>query len=128
MKWQREQRGFMALEVAILVPVAMLLVLVVVQMALWAHAATIVEAAASQGDYAACLYGEPIAEGQMQADDVLNSEGKALVLEPTVQVSATSDDLIEVHVSGVAESVLPWLRLPVSSTQIGSKQQFRGAQ
>ena len=124
-RWKQE--GVLILEVAILIPAAMLLFLFVVQMALWAHAATLVEDAASQGDYAACLYGEPVADGQMEAEDVLSTNAGAVVQGSAVQVSVLSGDRVEVQVSGQAESVLPWIHLRVASAQSGAKQEFRGS-
>ena len=103
----------------------MLLFLLVIQMALWAYAATVVEAAASQGDYAACLYGSSTADGKTQAEDLLSTNTHAVVLNAEVQVRTIANDLVEVQVTGVAEPIIPWLHLPVASTQVGMKQEFQ---
>jgi hypothetical protein len=112
-------------EVVVIVPAAMLLFLLVVQMALWAHAGTLVQAAASQGDEAACLYGSSASEGLEEADDALNATAAAVVMNRSVTVRKLPGDLIEVQVQGTAESIIPWLHLPVSATQVGVQQQFQ---
>lgn len=103
----------------------MLLFLFVIQMALWAHAATLVQAAASQGDQAACLYGGSTSDGFAVADEALMTTAAAVVVNRSVHVRRLAGDLIEVQVDGEAEPIIPWIHLPVSGTQVGVQQQFQ---
>ncbi len=106
-----------------MIPVAMLLLLAVVQFALWAHAAQVVQVAASEGDRAARTTGE-VASGEHRASVVLSASGSAVTATSAV-VSIGLDQEATITVKGRAEAVLPWLSLPVSATQIGPVQEFR---
>ena len=102
----------------------MVIILIIVQLALWAHAAQVVQLAASEGDRAARVAGGNADAGRSGAKSVLVSAG-SVVTSSSTSVVLLSGEQIEVTVEGTAESVVPWLRLPVSSTEIGIRQQFR---
>jgi len=106
------------------VPVMMLVVLVVIQFALWAHAAQVVQLAASEGDRAARTMGGGAGAGQAEAESVLSSAG-SVVTSGSATVSVRPGEQVAVTVTGQAEAVLPWLRLPVSATRVGPVQEFR---
>lgn len=106
------------------VPVMMVVILVVIQFVLWAHAAQVVQLAASEGDRAARTAGGGAIAGQARAQSVLAASG-ASVTSATASVSILPAELAQVTVTGRAETVLPWLRLPVSATEVGPIQQFR---
>lgn len=111
----------------IILPVLMLLLLVLVQMALWAHAAQVVRLAASEGARAAVSVGGGPDAGVSRAEVVLQSSG-ADVQSPGAQARVLPADQVSVTVSGRAPSVLPFVSLPVSATQVGSIQRFRAAE
>jgi hypothetical protein len=106
------------------IPVMMLVVLVVVQFALWAHAAQVVQLAASEGDRVAVTMGGGAVAGRARAEAVLAASGST-VTSTSAAVSILPAQQAEVTVTGRAEAVLPWLNLPVSATQVGPIQQFR---
>lgn len=108
-----------------IVPVAMVLVLLAVQMCLWAHAATLVQSAATTGEQAATVLGGSPASGQAAAQTELAATAGGVVVDPSVQVQTVTGDGIDVTVSGRAEVILPWLHLPVSATRDGLRQEFR---
>jgi len=125
-KWTAcEESGSAVVESIVLVPVAMMLVLLVVQVCLWAHAATLVQAAATVGEQAATTLGGSPTSGQIQAQAQLRATASEVVIDPSVQIQATAGGVVEVRVSGEAESIVPWLRLPVSATRVGLTQEFR---
>jgi Flp pilus assembly protein TadG len=115
--------GSTVVEAVLVIPVAMLLLLAVVQFALWAHAAQVVQLAASEGDRTARTAGG-VAAGETRAQAVLSASGSAVMATSAV-ASIGPDDEVTVTVKGRAEAVLPWLDLPVSATQIGPVQEFR---
>ena len=116
----------MVVEAVLVVPVMMLLLLVVVQFALWAHAAQVVQLAASEGDQAARTVGGGVAAGQARADAVLAASGSTVTsASAAVSLEPSERSEVKVTVTGRAEAVLPWLNLPVSATQVGPLQQFR---
>ncbi len=104
----------------------MVIILIVVQLALWAHAAQVVQLAASEGDRAARSAGSSAGAGRLGAEAVLASAG-SVVTSSSTSVAILPGEQVEVTVEGRAESVLPWLRLPVSATQVGPLQQFRNS-
>ena len=111
-------------EAVVVIPVAMLLLLAVVQFALWAHAAQVVQLAASEGDQVTRTTGGSVAAGEARAESVLSGSGPVVSATSAV-VSIGAGDQATITVTGQAEAVLPWLHLPVSATQIGPVQEFR---
>jgi hypothetical protein len=112
-------------EAVIVVPISMVIVLLVVQMCLWAHAAALVQGAANAGEQTATALGGSAAAGQLQAKSDLAATASQVVVDPSVQSQAMAGGVIEVKVSGNTESIIPWLRLPVSATRVGLSQEFR---
>ncbi len=121
----RANDGSAVVESVLIVPVAMVVLLLAVQACLWAHAATLVQGAAGSGEQAAIVVGGTPSAGAHEAQAVLATTASQVVQNPSVEVRSLPGDLIEVRVSGTAEPIIPWLRLPVSATQIGVRQEFR---
>jgi hypothetical protein len=115
----------MAVEAVVIVPIAMVVILLVVQVCLWAHAATLVQSAATAGEQAATAVGGTPATGQIEARAQLSATASRVVVNPNVQVQVEDGGRIEITVSGDTEAILPWLRLPVSATRVGLSQEFR---
>jgi len=103
----------------------MLVLFFAVQACLWAHAATLVQGAAGSGEQAAIVVGGTPSAGEHEAQAVLTATASEVVKNPSVIVRALPGDVIEVQVTGTAESIIPWLRLPVSATRVGVRQEFR---
>jgi hypothetical protein len=119
--------GSSIVEAVIVVPVLMILILVAVQFVLWMHANQVVQLAASEGDRTArVLGGGPIA-GIASAHGVLTGPGSD-VATSSVTVSVLPGDAELVRVSGRADSILPWMSLPVTASAIGQIQQFRASE
>ena len=114
-------------EAVIVVPVLMVLVLVVIQVVLWAHAAQVVHLAASEGDRAARSSGGGAVAGAGVARSVVQASGLA---PSSVAVAVTTEPgaLARVTVTARAESILPGFVLPVSSSVIGPIQEFRSGE
>jgi len=106
----------------------MIVLLFAVQACLWAHAATLVQAAASSGEQTAMVVGATPLDGEHEAETELRATGSAVVVQPSVRAQELPGGLIEVQVSGRSEAILPWLHLPVSATRIGVQQEFRGSE
>ncbi len=108
-------------------PVIMLVLILVVQMALWAHAAQVAQLAASEGDRAAVASGGGPAVGESRAKAVLSASGSD-VESASALAQTVPGDQIRMVVSGRAPQVLPWLVLPVSAVQTGPVQEFRASE
>jgi len=119
-------RGSAVVEAVVVIPVLMFVLLVVVQFALWAHAAQVVQLAASEGDQAARMMGGGAAARRAQVDSVLSASSSA-VTSVSASVTILPTDQARVTVTGRAVAVLPWIVLPVSATQTGPVQEFRSS-
>jgi Flp pilus assembly protein TadG len=111
-------------EAVLVIPVLMLVLLVVVQFALWAHAAQVVQLAASEGDRVARTADSSAGAGQCRALAVLAASGSG-VSSAGATASVLPGDQIEITVTARAVAVLPWLDLPVSAKEVGPIQEFR---
>jgi hypothetical protein len=112
---------------AIVIPALMLILVTLIQFALWAHAAQIVQLAASEGDRTARSFGGGPPQGISQAQAILRQSGSDLV-SSQVSVTVTPGDEARITVTGAAVSLLPGLSLPVSAVQVGPVQQFRSSE
>ena len=122
------QRGSVALEAVIVIPVAMVLVLFAVQACLWAHAAALVQSAAAEGDQVACALGGSPGAGVDRAQAFLAATAAAVVAGPTVTSSEPAAGEVQIDVRGTAEGILPWLHLSVTASRRGTVQEFRSAE
>jgi hypothetical protein len=119
--------GSTVVEAVLVIPVLMLLLLLVVQFALWSHAAQVAQLAASTGDRTARSVGGGPAQGVDRAQSILSGPGSD-VTSSKVAYSMLPGDVVEVTVSGSAESILPGLSLPVSAKVVGPIQEFRSSE
>ena len=108
----------MAAELVIATPLLLLLVLGVVQFALWEHATNLAEAAAQQGLSVARLQGESAQAGTAETQSVLAQLGTGVLVGPQVTATRTATTTTVV-VSGRAESVVGIFSLPVRATAAG---------
>lgn len=104
----------------------MLVILLCVQVCLWAHTSTLVQAAASRGDQAACVENGSLTSGIAEARLALADTAHQVVEDTSVQASLMPGDEVQMRVTGVAESIIPGVHLAVSAVRVGSRQEFRG--
>ena len=116
--------GSVALEAVLVVPVLMVVLLVVVQFVLWAHAAQVVQLAASEGDRVARAQGGSASGAMAAAQGVLGTDGSSVV-GPAVGIESVGGGEVQVTVGGRAESIVPWLTLPVHAAAAGPLQIYR---
>jgi hypothetical protein len=111
----------------LIIPVVMLILLIVIQCALWAHAAQVAQMAASEGDQSARSLGGGAITGVSHAESILRGSGSDLASSNAV-VEVMPGDLARITVTGNAISILPGLPFPVSSVDVGPIQEFRGSE
>jgi Flp pilus assembly protein TadG len=116
--------GSATVETVLLVPAMMLIFLVIIQFALWAHAAQVTQLAASEGDRVARSQGGGTVAGLAQAEAVTRAPNSGLATA-TVNAEMMPGGLVRLTVSGSAVSIIPGLSLPVSAAQSGPVQEFR---
>ena len=118
--------GSTVIEAVLVIPILMLLLLIVVQFALWSHAAQVAQLAASTGDRTARSIGEGPAQGADRARSVLDGPGSDIT-SSTASFSVLPGDLVEITVTAKAETILPGFSLPVSAKVVGPIQEFRSS-
>lgn len=110
-----------AAELAVGIPLLMLLVLGVIQFALLAHAQHIAALAAAQGVAVARTQHGTATAGQAQAEQVLAQLGNPLLTGTRVNVSVDARQA-RVTVTGTVESTVPGLRLRVRAVDAGARE------
>ena len=110
--------GSATVELVIATPLVALLLLLVVQFGVWAHAAHIAQAAANQGLQTARAYRSSAAAGEADTRALLDQSAGSLLSDRTVSVTRTATT-VTVVVTGRAATVVPGLRLPVRVTVTG---------
>jgi len=118
---RRDERG--QTELVIVFPVAMLLVLLLVQGALWFLGRSVATDAAADGARAAAVVGGTDASGEQAAQSDLRQLAGPM-LHATTVTATRSAGRIEVTVSGTAESIFPGLSLPVTASAAQPIERF----
>ena len=124
----RDESGSTVVETAVLIPVAMLIVMFVVQACIWAHAETLVENAVDQGEQVATTANSSLSAGVSAADHLLSETAGEMVVAPSTEVTRLPGDMVHFEITGNAESILPGFHFPVSAVQVGPVQEFRGSE
>jgi Flp pilus assembly protein TadG len=123
-RWRRDDGAGVA-EMVIAVPLLMLLIGLIVQFAVWAHASAVAQATAEEALAAARVQGGTAAAGQQRAAQVLAQIGSAVLVGPHVTITRTPVTAT-VRITATAERVLPipGLALPVTITVTGPVERF----
>ena len=118
-------RGAGSAEIVIAVPLLMLLILLIIQFAIWEHAESIAHATAEEALAAARVQGGTAAAGQQRAGQVISQIGSSVLTGTRVSVTMTPAE-VTVEVTATAERVLPvpGLSFPVTVTVTGPVEQF----
>lgn len=118
------ERGAVTAEVAVVLPLVLVMVLVVVQFGLWHHAAEVAHAVAVEGARAGRVEGADAGTAKIQATAALYTLGPRAVTD--VEIWAARDaETVQVEVRGRAPSVLPWLHIPVREVVVSPTERFR---
>ncbi len=117
------QTGAVTAELVVATPLLLLLVLLVVQFALWQHGLHVATAAAEEGARAARLEGGTAAAGAARTREFLATLGPNLVVGPRVTVQR-SQTTARVEIHATAERLVPWLSLPIHAVAEGPVEAF----
>jgi len=123
MRGHQPDTGAATTEFTIAVPGLLLMLLLVVQFAVFAHATHLAQAVAARGLAAARAEGATDAVGTTVGNSLLAQLNGGALGEPVVQVQRSGGQ-VQVSVTGVAESVVPGLHLSVSATARGPVERF----
>ena len=117
----RDDRG--SAELVVATPLLLLLVLGVIQFAIYEHASQVAQTSAAQALAATRVLGGTTASGRNEAESLLSSVGRGVVINPVVSVSRGATTAT-VTVTGSAEGVIPLLHLAVSASSSGPIERF----
>ncbi|MCU4187355.1 pilus assembly protein [Acidiferrimicrobium sp. IK] len=115
---RRDERGAVAAELVIATPLLLLLIMGVIQFALWQHAEHIASAVAQQGVAVGRLQGETATAGKNEARSVLNQLGSTVLVGSNITATRTAATTT-VTVTGHAESIVGFFSLPVKAVATG---------
>lgn len=115
-----------ALEVAVVLPIVIVLILGVIQAGAWWHGQHLARAAASEGARAARLLGGTPGDGQTAAERYLDRFAGPAVDAPVITINHTTDR-VTVTVAGTALTVVPGLDAPIRATVTYPVERPRGA-
>jgi hypothetical protein len=103
----------------------MLLILIIVQFAIWENAESAARATAEEALAAARVQGGTAAAGQQAAAQVIATVASGVLTSPRASVTMTATT-VTVQVTGTAEEVLPvpGLSFPVTATVAGPVERF----
>jgi Flp pilus assembly protein TadG len=119
----RDQSGAVSAELVIATPLLLLLIMGVIQFALWEHAEHIATAVAQQGVSVGRLQGETASAGQNQAQSVLDQLGPTVLAASKITATRTNE-MATVTVTGHAESIIGIFNLPVKVTASGATENY----
>ena len=113
------ERGAASVELAVAFPVVLLLVMTLIQAALWFYARSVALGAAQEGAREGRVQPASVARAQTAAEDFLTQTAQDLLVGRSVAVSG-SPSTIEVTVTGTSISLFPGLSgWPVNQTAAG---------
>ena len=120
---KRDERGSASAELVVATPLLLLLILAVVQFALWQHATHVAQTVAQQGLAAERVLGGDGQVAASQATRLLSQLGSGVLVHPNVTATRAAD-ITTVVVTGHAEGILPFLSLPVRSVASGPTERW----
>jgi Flp pilus assembly protein TadG len=119
----RGDRGAVSAELVVATPLLLLMLLVIVQFALWSHATHIAQAAASQGVAVARAQNGTAAAGSASARQMLDQLASGPLTGADVTADRTTTSA-SIRITGTATSVIPFLSLPVHAEAVGPVERF----
>ena len=118
-----DEQGSISAELVVATPLLLVLILAIVQFALFEHATHVAQAVANEGLAASRVVGATEASGNEAAHALLDQLGKSVLVGgqvTTTRGAATTS----VTVTGAAESLLPFLRLSVHVVASAPTERF----
>lgn len=120
-------RGSFTLELAILFPTFLLLVLVIVQAALYFFARSIAMSAAQEGARTARLQGHQLTEGQLAATRFATDQGDGVLTNTSVSTTGSTPTQVSVAVTGRVLTVVPGLSLTIRQVAQAPRERYTTA-
>ncbi len=121
-----DQGGFATAEAVIIVPIFMILIFLIVQIGIFAHAYEVIQASASDGlETASVPSASYPAVKTSVAEFIKNTSGGDVQL---TRLNVQTGDYVTVTVTGRCLSILPFWSLTLSASASGDVQRFRASE
>ena len=108
----------------LIVPITVVIMLLLVQGALYYLGRAVATNAAEDGARAAAVVGGSTSSGEQAATNELNQVGSGFFHTENVSSSATATS-VEVTVTGHVEAILPFMSIPVRTSATANLEQFQ---
>jgi hypothetical protein len=118
-----DERGSASAELVVATPLLLLLILAIVQFALWQHATHVAQTVAQQGLAVGRVQDGNDQAATSQAAQLLSQLGSGVLVHPNITATRAADTTTVV-VTGHAEGILPFLSLPVRSVASGPTERW----
>ncbi|MDG4764475.1 pilus assembly protein [Solwaraspora sp. WMMD406] len=115
--------GAATAELAIAMPLLLLIVMFVIQAGVFMHATHIAQSAANRAANAAAGYQSSAATGRDAGQQTLAAIGDGVLKDPSVSVTRTATE-VRTEITGTAATVVPGVRWPVRATVIRPVERF----
>ncbi|MEV7042852.1 TadE/TadG family type IV pilus assembly protein [Amycolatopsis sp. NPDC051061] len=119
----RGDRGEVTVELVIATPLLLLVLLAIIQFAVWSHATHVAQAAASEALAAARTQDGTTGTGLVAGRRLLEDLAAGPLRNPDLEVSRGADT-VSVSISGEATAVLPGVHLHVHAEASGGTERF----
>lgn len=120
-----DERG--SVELVVATPLLLLMILMVIQFAMYEHASQVAQATAAQALAATRTLDGTTATGQTEGQAVMANIGHGVLDDPQINVSRTQTTAA-VTVHGTTEGIVPLWHLSVSATSSGPVERFASGQ
>jgi Flp pilus assembly protein TadG len=119
--------GSFSLELAVLFPVFLLLVLLIVQAALYFFARSIASSAAQQGADTARLQGNTPADGASTATAFVTGQGGGILDDLAVTTTSSSPTQVSITVTGHALTIVPGVTFTIRQSATAPRERYTTA-
>lgn len=119
----RGQRGITTVEVVLTAPALLLMLMLIVQFGLVAHARSVARSAAEDGAAKARVFNGSATTAKAATNTQLDDLGPTIIANRSVEVSRT-DTTATVSVTGTVISLVPGLSFDVHETSSGPVERF----
>jgi TadE-like protein len=116
-------RGAASADLVVAAPLVLLILMAIVQFALWSHATHIAQAAAAEGLAASRVQGGTAADGTSAARRLLDQLARGPLTDGNIS-SERGAVSASVRITGTATAVVPFVRLPVHAEAAGPVERF----
>lgn len=116
--------GSFSLELAVLFPAFLLIILVIVQAALYFFARSVASSAAQQGADTARLQGNTPGQGAAAAAGFVTGQGGGVLDHLAVSTTGSTPTQVQVTVTGRAAAIVPGLSLTVRQSATAPRERY----